>query len=725
MYDPNLLPFGAQYYRAPTPKRDQWARDLANMRRHRFNTIKIWAQWRWNNPSEGRYDFSDLIEIMDLAAKNDLRVIVNAIYDVAPAWFWRKHPDAAMIRRDGVRLEPQASPCRQIGGVPGPSYHHAEGMACRRAFTEAMAKALHGHPALYVWDLWNEPELTAFVARDPKPEQLVDYSPFAVRAFINWLHRRYQTLDALNESWNRNYQIWEEVEVPRDPGVFNDMIDWRMFFVDTLVDELRLRIDALRTHDPDTPVMVHTVPMPYFNLITCSSEEYALAKRCDLFGNSVGSAPFAAAVTTSAAPGKRVLNAEIHARYGSTLNPPPAVDLREMKRHIFVPLARGVQGFLFWQYRPETLGCEAPAWGLTDLEGETTPWLEHVIRINDALQAHAETLTRAEPLPARIAVVNSPRSQIFDWCAGGSIDRHYKSVYGAFLALYHHHHQVDVVPTQFLLEQDITRYDVIYYPFPYYMEDDVAARLEAYVRAGGALIGEAFFGGIRASDGLHALRMPGLGFDEVFGVREGLSTMGAAGFNAYEEIAGVADLPSDHVPIRVEADIPGVDPGETICGYRFAEELRPGRAEVLARFPDGRVAVTRAAHGSGSAICIGSLLAYRYGHEEDEAVGRLLAGLVALAGARPWVPTDTPRVRADLLTSPIGASMLVVTSDRAEPCTVRINLGTLAPRGSALVDALDESARIPTSAADDGRTTAHLEIAAQDVRLFRIDAATQ
>ena len=56
----DLLPFGAQYYRAPTPLECDWENDLAAMEAAGFNLIKIWAVWRSNNPVDGVYDFSDL-----------------------------------------------------------------------------------------------------------------------------------------------------------------------------------------------------------------------------------------------------------------------------------------------------------------------------------------------------------------------------------------------------------------------------------------------------------------------------------------------------------------------------------------------------------------------------------------------------------------------------------------------------------------------------------------
>src|SRR5699024_3917280 len=111
--------------------------------------------------------------------------------------------------------------------------------------------------------------------------------------------------------------------------------------------------------------MVHTVPMTYFNMVSCCNNDYELADLCDIFGNSTGSSPFSAAFNTSCAKGKRVLNAEIHALGGDTYNRPNIPTFEEIKSHFFIPLARGIKGFLYWQYKPEILGREAPAWGLT------------------------------------------------------------------------------------------------------------------------------------------------------------------------------------------------------------------------------------------------------------------------------------------------------------------------------------------------------------------------
>lgn len=144
----DFLPFGAQYFRSPTPLPESWESDLKNIRRHGFNTIKIWAQWRSNHPQKDVIDFSDLQRLMDLALQNDLKVDINLIMDVSPVWLVREYPDSYMVFNDGTVLSPRTTEYRQIGGAPGPCYHHPQANYYKRLFVEKLAETFAGHPAL-------------------------------------------------------------------------------------------------------------------------------------------------------------------------------------------------------------------------------------------------------------------------------------------------------------------------------------------------------------------------------------------------------------------------------------------------------------------------------------------------------------------------------------------------------------------------------------------------
>lgn len=709
--DWDFIPFGAQYYRAPTPRPDQWALDMRNMARHGFNTVKLWACWRANNPREGEYDFSDLDQLMDLAQENGLKVIINQIFDTAPAWFFRKYPESSMVANDGQVLHPVATACRQMGGAPGPCFHHAAGIKARQAFIRRCVERYRAHPALLCWDMWNEPEHTCALRREPRVENLTCYCPASVQAFRAWLEGKYGTVEELNRVWGRNYEDFAGVEVPRLGQTFKDMVDWRLFMTHTITEECRMRVETVKALDAEHPVMVHTVTIPFFPLATCGSDDYALAELCDLFGNSVGSEPLSAAITLSAAPGKRVINAEIHAVGGSTYDRPKLNGLEDMKRHLFLPLGMGIQGFLFWQYRPERLGLESPAWGLTDLEGKPTPWLEAAARIHRALLPYTNVILHAARQEARVAVVNSQKAQLFDFCVDPGAMLYIRSVKGAHAMLRAAGFAVDVVGDRQISPENLAKYRVIYDPFPYYKDERTCQILRDWVENGGTLIAEACFGGYSDDDGLHTMAQPGFGFEQVFGAREACATTASHFHNAYAAQWSTESADGNLLALHFG--------GETYRGYRFYQSMEPRGAQVLATFADGAPAAVCGQHGKGRAIWMGSLLAcaYEMGCREN---ARLCARLAAgYSGARPPVTTLEEGGLCSVLDAPEG--QLLVVENQAQEAGVSIVAEHLRLRGQTLADILTGE-EIPIQRTPRGQT-ARLPVRAGGIEVYAVRGA--
>lgn len=645
----SLLPFGAQYYRCPTPLSTDWERDIQGFAAQGFNTLKIWAIWRTNNPREGVYDFSDLARLMDLAQENGVKVIINAIMDAAPAWFFEKYPEAVMETCADGPIRPRAHACRQMGGCPGPCLHHREGQRIRREFMHKLAERFRGHPALLCWDLWNEPEHTVCIKREMRVEGLTCYCPQSVADFRAWLEKKYGAVEELNRVWGRNYESFRQAEVPVCADCFKDMVDWRLFMTDTITDELRLRAEAVRAEDSVHPVMVHTVTIPFFPQATCGSDDTALASLCDIFGNSVGSEPLSAAITTSAAPGKMVINAEIHAVGGSTYQRPVINDLHSMKRHIFQPLAQGIKGFVFWQYRPERLGLESPAWGLTDLEGNPTPWLEAAAEINRALQARADLILHSAPSPTGVGILNSQRAQLFDFCVSRADGWYIASVKGALSMLRAAGYNPEIVSDLQMTDEHLARYRVLYDPFPYYKDAASCAALRRWVENGGTLIAEGPFGAYSDDDGLHTVRQPGFGFDEVFGAQEERVTTASSFQNAYDK-----EWSSEHDQNLL--DIRGELPAR---GFHFYEALHPTTGAAAASFADGRAACVVNRCGKGTAIALGSLLAIAYERNGAKENAAFVARLIQKY-AEVFPLFETPDgVRIDALCAPEGQLLVV------------------------------------------------------------------
>lgn len=637
----NFIPFGSQYYRAPTPLADDWESDLKAFKSQGFNTVKLWVQWRWNMPKEDTYDFSDLDKLMDICAELGIKAILNIICDVAPAWFYKKYPESLMITADGRKLYPQTLSYRQIGGAPGPCFHHKKGAEIRRGFIEAAAKRYADHPALLCWDLWNEPELTCGIAREAKIENMVCYCEESLSLFRKWLKSQF-TLEELNARWGRNYSEWDEVEAPRCTGTFCDMVDWREFFGYTLAAENSMRASAVRSQDKNHAVMVHTVPLPHFNFMNTGSEEYLLAREMDWFGNSIGSHPFPAVATSSAAPNKWVINAEIHARGGDTMSHPGFPDFEEFKTHILVPFSRGIKGFIFWQYKPERLGKESPAWGLVNMDGSENDCVKHAMILNNALQKNTEKLLYAFPKKSRIAIINSSASQTFLWEISGGTELHYYSVTGVFNALYEAQYNVDIISEHQLKELGISDYDVVYTPAPYYQDKQTAGILMEFVRDGGTLISEALFGGICAETGLYSKILPGYNFDEVFGCKQSLSATASAFISAYGADYSAKEENRSATPFTYSD-------GKTARGYYFREEFTATTGTVTATYENGNAAAVVNNYGKGKAVITGTLPSYMAGCYGCQDSKDYIVSLVKeIAGLNPEATLEGA-TRADVL----------------------------------------------------------------------------
>ncbi len=170
------LPFiyGAHYYWAPSPEKSFWADDLRRMAESGFNAVKFFAQWRWIHRKPDEFYFEDLDELMNLAAENSLSVTLNVLSDMGPAWIFKTFTDSHMVTASGMRLHPRAISCRPIGGYPGPCLNHPGAGAARDEFLRSLVERYVEHPAMGMWDIWNEPKSCVFL-RMPHASTLLCY----------------------------------------------------------------------------------------------------------------------------------------------------------------------------------------------------------------------------------------------------------------------------------------------------------------------------------------------------------------------------------------------------------------------------------------------------------------------------------------------------------------------------------------------------------------------
>lgn len=519
----NELIFGVQYYRAPTPSRDCWENDLKNIKENGFNSVKFWVQWRWCHRAEDKFYFEDIDQLMDLAYKNNLRVTLNVIFDVAPQWVLNKYPDSKMVTADGRIVEPVAVGHRQIGGFPGTCYNHEAAFQSRMDFLRNTVARYKDHPALAMWDVWNEPEQCG-PNRYPKEEKLTCFCENCKSKFINYLQSKYKRIETLNEVWGRCYETFREIELPIQSDTFGDFIDFREFHLDVMTVEANNRISLVKEIDKTHPVYLHIVPntSSIFNALT-GVDDFSMAKECDVFASTNFAKPIWSILTTSAGRGKICYNVECHIGVGSTKMHQKQIVLKDMVNDLVPQIGMGLKGFMFWQYRPEILGHEAPAWGVTKLDGSIGSVGKAAKKFIHALSPIIKDIMNAEAPRAEIAIWKDRKNEILSFCIDKNLDSFAKSIEAYVNAAYYNNYNCCVVDDK-LVQEGLDGVKLLILPMCYAATKSFAQAVDDFVMQGGTVLCEAHFGGYNVDTGRHSYHMPGLGLDALWGIREEFST---------------------------------------------------------------------------------------------------------------------------------------------------------------------------------------------------------
>src|SRR5581483_2853545 len=90
----------------------------------------------------------------------------------------------------------------------------------------------------------------------------MSYSEADRLRFIDWLKRKYKSLDALNQAWatqrwSRRIDSWDEVQLPyaNGPGPAERYLDLHRYWSDVTVDALK-NLEAIRQKNtPDKPAI--------------------------------------------------------------------------------------------------------------------------------------------------------------------------------------------------------------------------------------------------------------------------------------------------------------------------------------------------------------------------------------------------------------------------------------------------------------------------------------
>jgi beta-galactosidase len=547
-----MLYYGADYSPEQWPE-PVWSEDVALMRQAGVNLVSLGVfAWARLEPSEGEYRFDWLDRVMDLLHDNGIGVNLATPTASPPPWFSLAHPDALPVGRDGVRLSHGS---RDTYCVSAPAYR----ASCDRIATE-LARRYAGHPALAMWHVHNEYGTWC-------------YCDHTAAAFRDWLRRRYQELDALNEAWttsfwSQGYGAWDQVLPPRATQYLPNpaqLLDYRRFLSDEMLGHFVRVRDILRGFSP-VPVTTNFafggwVPVDGWSW---AKELDLVAIDCYPDGTGRGGreqVAFAADLARSYAahgPNKWMVM-EQSADLTITADGHLARPAGELTRHTLAHVARGAGGAMFFQWRGSAGGAEQWHAAMLPHAGPRSRVFQEVCTLGKTL-GELTQLGGVGGL-AEVAIVWDPQS----WWAmqapglpSPSLD-YLDAVARVHAALYRLGMACDFVPPT----ADLSSYPVVLVPSLYVVSDEAAANLNGYP----GTLAVWYFSGL---------------VDERVRVRTG----GYPG--AFRERLGVWVDQFAPQPPGVEWQL---STGDTASGWR--ESVTLTGATAVATHPDGTPAITR------------------------------------------------------------------------------------------------------------------------------------
>lgn len=607
--------FGAQYYRAPTPSPENWERDLQNMKKAGLNSVKFWVQWRWTHRDHDEFYFDDIDRLMDLAQENGLKATLNIIFDVAPKWIFDEYPDSKIILADGTVMEPAAEGHRQIGGFPGTCCNHEIAFQERMKFLEKTVERYKDHPAMHMWDVWNEPEQCG-PHRYAKADKLPCFCPNCQKKFKQWLECKYEgKIERLNEIWGRCYRDFDDIELPVNRYTFSDFIDFREFHLDTMTAEANARLRLVKKLDQKHPAYLHVVPNTsgIFNALT-GVDDFELAKECDVFASTNFAKPIWSVLTLSAGKGKTCYNVECHIGSGSTKMHQKQITLADMVKDLVPQIGMGIRGFMFWQYRPEVLGLESPAWGMTKPDGSMGSVGRAAQQFINRLTPYLDEIMAAAPAQPEIAVWKGRKNELLSFCVDNELTGFAKSVEAYVNAAYYSNFNCCVVNDEQIIK-GLDGIRLLILPYCYEADAALIRAVDSFVKAGGTVLCEAHLGAYNADTGRHSYTTPGSGADELWGIYESYTTSSYHLKTLVQKEGPDTDGMADDVKKAIDAY--GINGGrnfkiQTEMGYsltganRFAC-LEAKDAKVIGRFQEEPCMIVKP-HGKGSIYYCGTNL---------------------------------------------------------------------------------------------------------------------
>ena len=602
--------YGGDYNPNQWP-REVWNEDMRLFKKAGINsaTVNVFS-WAKLQPNEETYDFSELDDVIDMLGKENFDIVLATSTAAMPAWLAKKYPEVTRVDFEGRRHK------------FGQRHNHCPNSPVWRRYARQLASELakrYGkNPHVTCWHINNEYNTGCYCENCEK-------------AFRVWLRKKYGSLEALNAAWNtefwgHTFYDWDEIVAPnsladgmgfgwtRKTAFAGISLDYDRFLSDSLLENYKMERDAIREHDPDTPITTNLMGtykgLDYFKwakeMDIVSWDNYPAyntpwsetAMRHDLM-RGLKNQPFMLMEQT---PSQQNWQA-----YNSLKRP------GQMRAQSYQTIAHGADTIQFFQLRRSKGACEKFHGAVISHSGsEETRVFQECSQLGAELAALGSQLLGADN-PAQVGI-------LFDWdnywaleyTSGPSVDLKYcNQIHQYYRYFYDRHIPVDMVP----MDGDFSRYKAIVAPVLYMVKEGVAEALTAFVEAGGTLITGFMSGIVDQSDNVHLGGYPG----------------------PLRKLCGVWAEEIDALAPEQSNTLNFMDGSQSKCGL-LCDILHLEGAQALAVYGEdfyaGAPAVTKNAYGKGTVYYVGT-------QPEAQGLDKILDSLTGQGEIHPLIPDRT------------------------------------------------------------------------------------
>jgi beta-galactosidase GanA len=673
--------YGSTFYRPPNPPASERRTMLqAIAEKYKFNTIRIYSAWAYNNPERDHFEFSELEEVLRYCDEFGLKVLQGVVIEDAPYWLEAAHPETRYVNANDHAQRLEGSGNNVSGGWPGLCLDWQPVRDAAAEFIREMVKVVSTHSSIYAYDCWNEPHIEP-AGGHYFPETAVNiegrvycYCSRTIAEFQGWLQKRYGTLEQLNEAWVRRYPSWTTIDPPREQGTYLDWVDWRRFMIERSTVEMRFRVENVRAVDSHSLIESHAgmqVTVEGSSAIV-GINPWRLAEVVETWGLSnfprwqmmpiyLGAARLE--LTRCQAGNKPFWMTELQGGHGSSgLARSRRMRPRDIRLWNWMGVATGAKGLLYWAYDTEATGTESSGFGLVARDGSPTERVLEAADDNRLIQTHWDIIENYKPRP-EVAILVDQDSALLTFAMSGNEDASADSFRGYYKALWNCDAWVDYIEPQSLPGNN---YKVIIVPWHLMGKRETCEHLRKFVEAGGTLVLETGFGMYDERTFYNPV-IPPYGLAEAFGYREGESFYIQGGGESAnpDAIFGNKTSKAPKIPaserVYIDGHLDFTDPiAVTVRAHTFLTPLIVGTATVIAKYESTPVA-TRKKVERGQVYYIGTNLGASIEAGDQGGIDLMRAILAGVV--QPTVTADKVRPR---LVEGAADSLLMVFNEGAE-----------------------------------------------------------